>query len=104
MGHKSICLNCRKAFNQGSDFKNRIASSCPDCGQLRILVPHRFRPPKTTEIKKWEVIKYLIDNGFRFQHIKDIGKSNYVAYPETMKGAIEFVIRYKDQSIDFNNK
>ena len=107
MGHKSICLNCRKAFNQGSDYNNRIESNCPDCGQLRISMPHRFRPPKKTDVKKWDVVRFLIENGFRYQHIyKDVSLkngivdySNYAEYPHKMEEAKEFVVKYKEQAI-----
>ena len=107
MGHKSICINCRKAFNQGSDFDSRIESNCPECGQLRILMPHSFRPPKKTDNKKWEVVEFLINNGFRFQHISKDNKlkkeianeSNYVQYPTNLNEAKEFVIKYKEHAI-----
>lgn len=107
MGHKSICLNCRKAFNQGSDYDNRIESNCPECGQLRISMPHRFRPPKKTDIKKWEVVKFLIEHGFKYQHIyKDVSLkngivvySNYAPYPDNLNEAKEFVEKYKEQVI-----
>ena len=108
MGHKSVCLNCRKAFNQGTDYENRVESNCPECGQLRISMPHRFRPPKKSDLKKWEVIKFLVEQGFKYQHVfKDItlkngseDYSNYASYPENMDEAKLFVEKYKSQSLN----
>ena len=67
------------------------------------LLPHRFRPPKNSEEKKWEVVKFLVTNGFYYQHIiplEDYKSSstslgNYVAYSDNLKDAKEFVEKYK---------
>ena len=32
-------------------------------------VNHNFRPPKRTELKKWEAARILIENGFIYHHI-----------------------------------
>ena len=42
MGHKKVCLNCRKAFNDNTNFEQ----NCSECGQKMNLVNHKFRPPK----------------------------------------------------------
>jgi hypothetical protein len=72
-----------------------------------ILLPHRFRSPKKSEDKKWETIKFLIDNGFYFQHIYEnvtktvngfIKFENLVPYPKNMRDAKEFVEKYKSQA------
>jgi hypothetical protein len=70
-------------------------------------MPHRFRPPKKTDIKKWEVVKFLIEHGFKYQHIyKDVSLkngivdySNYAVYPDNMKEAKEFAEKYSGQAI-----
>ena len=59
MGHKVVCLDCRKSFSQGTDFRNRKETVCPDCSKQMTLLPHRFRPPKNDDTKKWEVVKYF---------------------------------------------
>ncbi|UTW62343.1 hypothetical protein KFE98_20450 [bacterium SCSIO 12741] len=69
---------------------------------------HRFRPPKKTDKKAWEVVKYLVAHGFAFQHIFQEGKSdyyktstdNYVKWPKTLKEAEEFIEKYKSQKTD----
>lgn len=52
MGHQNVCFDCRKAFNQGTDWDNIRESKCPECGTLMTQVAHRFRPPKQNDIKK----------------------------------------------------
>ncbi len=107
MGHKVVCLDCRKSFSQGTDFEDRKEAVCPDCSQQMILLPHRFRPPKKGALKKWETVKYLVENGFRFQHIYEAKVTqghynrteNYVEYPDNLKDAKEFVEKYKSQAI-----
>ena len=106
MGQKKVCLNCRKAFNQNSDFENRGGLTCPDCGQKMTEVNHKFRPPKKSDLKAWATSKYLIENGFIYQHVyKDVeernglvAKEKYVDYPTTIKEAKKFVADYKDQA------
>jgi len=64
------------------------------------LMPHRFRPPKKDEKKKWDVVEFLVNEGFEYQHIYDEEIINtYVSYPKTMKQAKEFVIKYRDQKV-----
>ncbi len=106
MGHKVVCLNCQIAFSHGTNFNDRRDSTCPSCGQLMMDLPHRFRPPKKTDDRKWQVVKYLIENGFYYQHIYDNNESNnyykpqnYVEYPDNIMDAKEFVEKYKNQAI-----
>ena len=100
MGHKNICLNCRKSQNMGSDQNNIRESKCPECGRVMKLMPHRFRPPRKDDLKKWEVVAFLIGEGFEYQHIYDDEVvSTYVPYPETMTHAKEFVLKYRNQRI-----
>ena len=107
MGQKVICLNCRKSFSQGTDINDRKEANCPECFRPMILLPHRFRPPKMTDDKKWETVRYLIENGFCYQHIylKMETKNgvtsyeNYAKYPDNMRDAKEFVTKYKSQAM-----
>lgn len=107
MGNKIVCLDCKKSFNQGTDFKDKNEIKCQDCGKQMILLPHRFRPPKKTDSKKWETIKFLIENGFYFQHIYESTETsdhinrleNYAAYPNNLREAKDFVVKYKNQAI-----
>ena len=107
MGYKNICLGCRKAFNQGTNTKDIHNSNCPDCGLPMIALNHRFRPPKKTDLDKWRTVEYLLKNGFQYQKIYEnferkqdkIIRSGHVSYPENLRDAKEFVIKYKDQAI-----
>jgi hypothetical protein len=73
-------------------------SKCPDCGSLLTRLTHRFRPPKKLDKKAWETAKFLVDEGFAYQYIYDDEIiQTYVPYPETMKEAKEFVVKYKEQ-------
>ncbi|RMA56274.1 hypothetical protein [Ulvibacter antarcticus] len=100
MGNKLICTNCQKSFNYGN------ISNCPECGNERIKMPHRFRPPKKDDTEKWKVVKFLIDNGFYYQHITDGGIDSdyynrvrkYVEYPDNMRDAKIFVKKYAEMA------
>ncbi len=106
MGHKKVCLECKVTLNRPFDSGSELTYSCPECGKPMTLLPHRFRPPKKSEDKKLETVKFLIDNGFYFQHIYEnietkngiTSYQNYVAYPDNIRDAKEFVERYKHQA------
>jgi len=80
---------------------------CPECGNEAIAVTHRFRPPKVNDNRKWEVVKFLIENGFPYQHISIYESDRhgiprfvrYAPYPENMIDAVEFVEQYKTQAL-----
>ena len=102
MGHKSVCIDCRKSFNREFDTGSDRLYPCSECGIPMILLPHRFRPPRKTDDEKWRTVKFLIENGFFYQHIyKEIKwknmdeHDNYIDYPETLRDAKEFVEKYK---------
>ncbi|AWI26770.1 hypothetical protein HYN49_13180 [Flavobacterium pallidum] len=71
-----------------------------------LLFPHRFKPPKKENIQEWEVVKYLIENGFKYQHIyKNVELKNgvmcfsgYADYPTNIRDAKEFVEKYIGQA------
>ena len=102
MGNKSVCINCRIAFSCGMDYENIISRVCPQCKNEMINVDYKFRAPKKDNIKKWETIKYLFENGFYFQHIyedNDWTKNILIKYPQNMKDAEIFVEKYNSQKI-----
>jgi len=92
----------------GTDYENIKESKCPECGKKMTLISHRFRPPKKTDDKKWEVVRFLVNHGFLYQHIyqKVIvnfngtkSYENYVDYPDNMKDAKDFISKHKDQAL-----
>ena len=95
MGYKKVCLECRKAFGLGTDFFTNNKTICSTCGKKAILFPHRFRPPKKTDDKKWKVVSFLVLNGFKYQSILNENSKEYVIYPENLREAKAFVKRYK---------
>ncbi len=109
MGFKKVCLDCRKAFNLPMNWEERHVSTCPQCKKPMTEMYHLFQPPKHTDIKKWEVVKFLVKNGFTYFHVWEtinrnskgeiISYQNYVKYPETMNEAKKFVEEYQEQAI-----
>ena len=100
MGYKTVCLDCRKVLNHGSDFEKFYVGKCPNCEKLMVEVDQKFQAPKSTDTKHWEIVKYLIHHGFKYQRIYEIKfQSPYVKYPENMRDAKEFVLKYIDQAI-----
>lgn len=73
--------------------------NCQECGKAYILYPHRFRPPKQSDINAWKVVSFLYEHGFEYQHIRDKQDRSDVKYPESLIDAREFVLEYKDQAI-----
>jgi predicted RNA-binding Zn-ribbon protein involved in translation (DUF1610 family) len=106
MGHKTVCLECRKSLNIEYESDSVRLYPCSNCGKPMIVLHNRFRPPKKTDDKKWETVKYLIENGFYYQHVyQTIEIKNgitiyktYTKYPENIKDAKEFVKKYKSQA------
>ena len=105
MGHKSVCLDCRKSLNREFDSGSGRLYPCSECGKPMTLLPHRFRPPKKTDDKKWETVKYLVENGFYYQHIQKVetkngvtSYENYAKYPDNIRDAKEFVEKYKNKA------
>ena len=93
-------------LNRPFDSDTELLYPCPECAKPMILLPHSFKPPKKTDDKKWETVRFLIDNGFYYQHIYERnatknGESisqNRLAYPENIRDAEEFVKKYKSQA------
>lgn len=89
------------SFNDDTPYNEERTYNCAQCGNPMLRLPHRFRPPKKDDNKAWAVVKFLIDNGFYFQHIYQEGSNayqkkttnNYVPYPNSMREAEEFVIK-----------
>ena len=95
MGYKDICLTCRKAFNRGTNFETPKQVKCSECGGETIPVNHKFQPPKKLDKKKWEVVSFLVNHGFRYDHVYEEAAYGlylqYGRYPENMNEAQEFV-------------
>ncbi len=110
MGFKKVCFDCRKAFSIDNDIPADYSMICPECGKQATILNHLFRPPKQNDVKKWKVAEFLKDHGFLYQHVYEVYTksilSGQLQYPETIKEAQEFVIKYKAQAyqLKWNNE
>ena len=96
MGHKYVCLRCRKCFSAGTDFiKFQDNKICPDCMTPMVLLNEKFKAPSQTDVAQWEIVKMLVDNGFRFQTLYDPVSGQRIRYPRTKTEAEEFIRKYK---------
>jgi len=101
MGHKKVCCKCRKAFSVQKNIETDINLICPECGGKMTLFDHKFRPPKQSNSKQWELVEFLKNNGFVYQHIYrsiERGMTIVVKYPENMADARSFVQLYRSQA------
>ena len=104
---KKLCLDCKKSFQMSSQDANLSNLKCPEWGKYTITITHRFRPPKIDNDRKWDVVKFLVKNGFQYQHISIFEHDRhgiqrfiaYAKYPENMSDAIEFIDKFKEQAI-----
>ena len=103
MGYKDVCLTCRKAFNRGTNVDTPKKAKCSECGNETVSVNHKFQPPRKLDKKKWEVVAYLIEHGFRYDHVyEEICYGLYLQYgryPENMNEAKEFVESFDNKGI-----
>lgn len=95
---KYLCPACRKTFKRL--VRGKGVRVCPHCDGEAVRMGQKFRPPKLQADKEWEVVLFLVENGFYFDSIPSEDDFNrYVAYPKTMDEAREFVIRHEDRAI-----
>jgi len=103
MGSKKVCLSCRFSLSREITLDSKRVFLCPQCRKPMKLLPHRFRPPRKTDLKAWELVGFLIQNGFPYQHIYQIGSTelvkskynNYTPYPKNLRDAKEFIEQNK---------
>jgi hypothetical protein len=104
MGYKLICIDCTESGNFGTDLSSLVNSNINKCKNKRIFKLHHFRPLRKTDEKSWQVVKFLVENGFKYQHIYQEGSNNlvskptnnFVSYPTNMRDAKEFIEKYKE--------
>lgn len=94
MGYKNVCINCKRVENLGTDYSKFKTGKCPECQNLMFFVNHRFKPPKKSDLRSWEVVRYLIENGYDFKNM--ISKNGLILdYPNNIKEAKSFIDSYK---------
>lgn len=96
MGHKYVCLCCRKCFSAGTDFtKFQDKKKCPDCSAPMVLLNEKFKAPPKENTVQWEIIKMLVDNGFNYQTMYNSDSGDRIPYPRTKIEAEEFIRKNK---------
>lgn len=96
------CFTCRSTYKR--PFEKTIAyRKCPHCGARAMVMNAHFRPPKKSDDRQWKKVQYLAEHGFNFQkiYLKEGSVWQRQAYPKDLEEAKEFVLRFKDQAIDF---
>jgi hypothetical protein len=58
------------------------------------LLNEKFKAPPKDDSTQWEIVKLLVDNGFKYQTLYDSVSGERVPYPRTKKDAEEFVRKY----------
>ncbi len=101
------CFNCRKAFKREVVIlKAKNTLTCPNCGGASYNLGRHFKAPKQMNIQQWKKVKFLFDNGFRFQKIRIMNGAfevGTVPYPKTLLEAKEFVVKYKNRFVYLNS-
>lgn len=57
------CFACRKSFAKD---ENATPRKCPECARPMTDMGAFFEPPRKLNVKRWNVMKVLADNGYRF--------------------------------------
>jgi transposase-like protein len=57
------CFECRKSFAKD---ESATARKCPECAKPMIDMGAYFAPPRKLNKKRWEVMRVLADNGYKF--------------------------------------
>ena len=92
MGHKYVCLRCRKCFSAGTDFtKFQDKKRCPECSAPMVLLNERFKAPPKEDTAQWEIVRMVVDNGFNYQTLYDPDSGKRIPYPRTKTEAEEFI-------------
>ena len=99
MGYKSVCTNCRKAYSQGADFEKSLSVICPECQQSMFFVNEKFKPPKKTAKKEWEIVKTLLKGGYDFQSFYQeiYPNNNFVSFPTKLNEVEIFLKAFKNK-------
>ena len=95
MGYKNVCLNCKRVESLGTDHDTFRTGDCPECSTPMYFVSQKFRPPKRTDKRSWDVAALMISNGFTYYTIRD-AQGIPVPYPTTVDDAERFIETHCD--------
>jgi hypothetical protein len=91
------CFECRRAFKRRYD-PGIEARPCPACSGTAYRLNRKFKTPPRNDIKQWEKVRFLYEQGFRFQSVPN-QDGRAVPYPRTLAEARLFVLRFRDQAL-----
>jgi hypothetical protein len=86
---KYVCLQCRIGLHD--------SHTCPRCKKLLVSIGENFRTPKKTDVKKWKILEYLVQEGYDFhicRHAYDQGNITE-KFPNTMEQARNLIKQRK---------
>jgi predicted amidophosphoribosyltransferase len=87
----NVCFHCRKSYKKPKSVGPRL---CPECGKEMTQLSRKFSAPSKTSIEEWNVVEYLVSEGFRY-HTIHLGDGHQAKYPRTTKEAAVFVQTFK---------
>jgi hypothetical protein len=91
------CLHCRRSFKRPAGPAWRV---CPRCGQYAVNLGRHFKPPAHDDLEQWRKVRFLVEQGFAFQHVYDHARGGrLVPYPKTLRQARAFVKKYQDYAV-----
>ena len=92
------CFECRRAFKRGYE-PGVEARPCPACGGTAYRLNRKFKTPIRNNIKQWQKVRFLYEQGFRFQSVPNVVPGQAVPYPKTLAEARLFVQRFRDHEV-----
>ncbi len=100
MGHKKLCIICKKSYSIGTDFTVEHSTICPQCGNETVFVNQKFKPPSRSNVRQWKIVEYLVHSGYRFHSVIHNGfryiEINNNNFPKTMTAAKNLVRKLKN--------
>ena len=95
---KYLCLDCRKTLKR--EVEGPATRTCANCGGEAVRMGHRFRAPALSKKQEWDVVLFLVRNGFYFDRVyvstSTPGTQASLTYPTSMQEAKAFVEQWAD--------
>jgi predicted nucleic acid-binding Zn-ribbon protein len=93
-----VCFVCRKSFKRPA---SKIPRLCPECGGKTVKLSHKFFAPRTSDIKQWKKVEFLVAHGFTFDSVLELsedGGYSATKFPKTLAEARKWVIERRRKS------
>ena len=83
------CFACRKSFKRPTQ-RGVTQRPCPVCSGPAVQLGRYFKPPPHTKRKEWQVVEFLVANGFTFdRECDEAGRT--LRIPRTLAAAPAFL-------------